>query len=57
VIVVVSHIVFMFQGDSAFTDVIPGWKYLLFGITLFVYQHLDNLDGKQARKTSKFLMR
>lgn len=24
----------------------------LFAITMFVYQHLDNLDGKQARKTS-----
>ena len=23
------------------------------GVSILVYQHLDNLDGKQARKTSK----
>jgi ethanolaminephosphotransferase len=52
VIIVVSHVVFMFEGDSEFARVIPAWKYLLFGVTLFLYQHLDNMDGKQARKTS-----
>ena len=54
--IVVSHIVFMFQGESEFTHVMPGWKYLLFGVSLFVYQHLDNMDGKQARKTSRDVM-
>lgn len=54
IIIVVSHLLFMFQGDDQFTDPMPKWKYLLFGISLFLYQHLDNLDGKQARKTSTF---
>lgn len=52
IIIVASHVVFMFWGDSTFTKALEPWKYLLFGVTLFLYQHLDNLDGKQARKTS-----
>lgn len=55
-IIVVSHVVFMFEGESEFTQVIPAWKYLLFGVTLFLYQHLDNMDGKQARRTSTSLV-
>ena len=31
---------------------IPWWKFLLMGCSIIIYQHLDNLDGKQARKTS-----
>ncbi|MDP2435666.1 MAG: CDP-alcohol phosphatidyltransferase family protein [archaeon] len=31
--------------------VAPGWVYVLFGLCLFAYQTLDNLDGKQARRT------
>jgi hypothetical protein len=44
----------MFYGDSTFERAPEPWKYALYGISLFVYQHLDNLDGKQARKTSKY---
>jgi len=29
----------------------PQWLSLLGGISIFVYQTLDNMDGKQARKT------
>jgi hypothetical protein len=47
----------MFHGEDHFTDPLPRWKYLLFGVSLFLYQHLDNLDGKQARKTSIFAPR
>jgi ethanolaminephosphotransferase len=54
-IIVVSHIVFMFWGEGGnnFTEVLPPWKYALFAVSLFLYQHLDNMDGKQARRTSK----
>ena len=40
-------------GDDGITNIsaLPSWIYLYFAISLFVYQTLDNMDGKQARKT------
>lgn len=32
---------------------IAWWRLLLMAVSIMVYQNLDNLDGKQARKTSK----
>ena len=29
----------------------PQWSYLLFVVGLFIYQSLDAVDGKQARRT------
>ncbi len=29
----------------------PGWAFLLAAVGLFVYQGLDAIDGKQARRT------
>jgi phosphatidylglycerophosphate synthase len=29
----------------------PDWAVLLFAVCLFLYQTLDNIDGKQARRT------
>ncbi|KAK6821000.1 CDP-alcohol phosphatidyltransferase domain-containing protein [Apiospora arundinis] len=29
----------------------PGWLYLSFAFGLFMYQTMDNIDGKQARRT------
>merc|ERR1711879_420384 len=34
-----------------FEGVAPAWVYVFCGIGLFTYQTLDNLDGKQARRT------
>ena len=33
------------------TGVCPGWVWLLEAICTFAYQTLDNMDGKQARRT------
>ncbi|XP_048584730.1 cholinephosphotransferase 1-like [Nematostella vectensis] len=30
----------------------PGWAFILCGVGLFVYQSLDAIDGKQARRTN-----
>ncbi|ESP04098.1 hypothetical protein LOTGIDRAFT_136765 [Lottia gigantea] len=30
---------------------VPGWAYILCGLGLFIYQSLDAIDGKQARRT------
>jgi hypothetical protein len=42
----------MFYDTPALGNPIPAWKCLLMGFTLLIYQHLDNMDGKQARRTS-----
>lgn len=30
----------------------PGWAYIVIAIGLFIYQSLDAVDGKQARRTN-----
>jgi phosphatidylglycerophosphate synthase len=55
-IVLISHCVFMFWGGDQFGKPVPGWKCVLMCVTIFLYQHLDNMDGKQARKTSNELL-
>ncbi len=57
VIVLISHCVFMFWGEDQFGKPLPPWKCVLMCVTIFLYQHLDNMDGKQARRTSKLLFR
>ena len=39
----------IFQGEIG-SKVLP-WTLLFFSICIFTYQTLDNIDGKQARKT------
>lgn len=34
-----------------FSETIPRWVFLFNAICLFAYQTLDNMDGKQARRT------
>jgi phosphatidylglycerophosphate synthase len=45
-----SHLLFVFVGDNS--QGVAAWKLVLMAVTIVVYQNLDNLDGKQARKTS-----
>ncbi|KAI9222539.1 CDP-alcohol phosphatidyltransferase-domain-containing protein [Blastocladiella britannica] len=35
------------------TEPLPRWCYFFFGIGLFLYQSLDAIDGKQARRTGQ----
>jgi choline/ethanolamine phosphotransferase len=41
----------MFLHSPTGLDYIPGWVCMLCAIGLFVYQTLDAIDGKQARRT------
>jgi ethanolaminephosphotransferase len=34
-----------------FVGLAPGWVYWSFPIALWIYSTLDNIDGKQARRT------
>jgi len=38
---------------DADVGIIPSWVYYLLAISLFVYQTLDAIDGKQARRTKQ----
>jgi ethanolaminephosphotransferase len=40
------------ENDVVVAEVVPRWIYLYSGIVILVYQTLDNMDGKQARKTN-----
>jgi len=48
--VLVPHIVMSFYAPTL-SEEAPGWVYLLNFIGLFMYMLLDNLDGRQARRT------
>ncbi len=39
------------NGFGMAHDPLPRWIAFLFGFSLFTYMMLDNMDGKQARKT------
>ncbi len=47
----VSSLVVIYYSPNADSD-LPAWTLMFCGIGLFVYQTLDALDGKQARRTN-----
>jgi ethanolaminephosphotransferase len=49
-LVIVCHILMMIYSPTMDSDM-PAWLYTMTAICLHVYQILDVLDGKQARKT------
>ncbi len=50
VLIAISHLIFMFWGSN--NDRVPTWKLIFMAVSILIYQTLDNIDGKQARKTS-----
>ena len=48
-VLLVSHVIFMLPDPH---NQIPNWKLIMMAVSILVYQHLDNIDGKQARRTS-----
>ncbi|MGH0116507.1 UNVERIFIED_CONTAM: hypothetical protein FKN15_009640, partial [Acipenser sinensis] len=49
--VATTHILLCYC-PSAREEVAPGWAFLLSAFGLFIYQSLDAIDGKQARRTN-----
>jgi ethanolaminephosphotransferase len=49
--VLIPHIFIFFFFGTDFSGVIPGWVIFSVGALYFAYQCLDNMDGKQARRT------
>lgn len=43
------HLIFIFLGSNE--NGVANWKLIMMAASIFVYQNLDNLDGKQARRT------
>jgi phosphatidylglycerophosphate synthase len=46
------HLLFMFCGENL--NGVVTWKLVMMAVSIFIYQNMDNLDGKQARKTRTF---
>ena len=46
-----SHLLTLYHSPS-FSTPLPPWLCYLAGFILFAYQTIDNLDGRQARRTS-----
>jgi phosphatidylglycerophosphate synthase len=47
----VALLVVLLCYDWSFTQVLPHWVFLLSSFSLFWYQTIDAVDGKQARRT------
>jgi ethanolaminephosphotransferase len=39
------------QAEDEDDNVVPRWIFLVHGLCMLIYQTLDNMDGKQARRT------
>ena len=50
VFIVLAHVILIYHCPNL-NQPIDSWVLWLHGFALFTYQVLDNLDGKQARKT------
>lgn len=48
---IISLVLTVYYNPELKADVCPRWVHLVVAINLFLYQTLDNMDGKQARKT------
>ena len=44
-------IILTYVPDLQYTDETPQWIYFCFAASLWLYSTLDNVDGKQARRT------
>jgi hypothetical protein len=44
-VVTANWLLYAFEDESGGA---PGWVYFFIGICIFMYQTLDNLDGKQG---------
>lgn len=49
--ILVPHIILFILYEYDLKPNYPPWIAIALGISMLVYQHLDNLDGKQARRT------
>ena len=41
----------IFAQDTTMAKILPVWVYLFGAFTIWLYQTLDAVDGKQARRT------
>lgn len=48
---IVSHLILLYYQGMSFEGNFPSWVPIVVGINYFLYIFLDNVDGKQARRT------
>lgn len=49
-LITASHAVLAYYSPGL-VEPAPGWVYVMQAVCLFMYSTLDNMDGKQARRT------
>jgi phosphatidylglycerophosphate synthase len=49
--VLIPHILYIIIFCTKFEGYVPTWLMLLTAVMYFMYMNLDNMDGKQARRT------
>ena len=45
-----GSVIYLFY-DTSFTKLMPAWMYFITATCAFIYQTMDAVDGKQARRT------
>lgn len=50
IFVILSYAVMLYY-DYTFSKIIPSWTFYFAAVCIFLYQTLDAIDGKQARRT------
>ena len=53
--VILAYLVLVVYYSPDLYQPAPGWAYLLAAVSIFFYQTMDALDGKQARRTGACL--
>lgn len=51
-ILMLSTLVVLVVHDPHLINMSPSWTYIYYSISLWIYSTLDNVDGKQARRTN-----
>ena len=51
-LLMLSTLVVLVLHDPHLSNMAPSWTYIYYSICLWIYSTLDNIDGKQARRTN-----
>ena len=48
---ILSNVILMLIYDPGLTGLAPSWVYYSYALGIWAYSTMDNIDGKQARRT------
>jgi ethanolaminephosphotransferase len=53
ILCIIGELVIVSYSQDFSSEFVPSWAFYLFSIIVFIYQTLDAIDGKQARRTGE----